>query len=77
MQPEGIFWSSVPLSDAETGIWRYCFWIVDSAGNESNEFCEHILINETAGPEANLNKSLPPEGVFDFSNITIEGEAVE
>jgi len=48
-EPTSLFWTSVPLSDTETGIWRFCLWIVDSAGNESNEFCEHIIVNKASG----------------------------
>jgi len=65
------------IVDGPAGNWRICFWIVDIAGNESNEFCVNLVINEVAAPAANLNKSLAPEGVSDFSNKTVEGEAVE
>ena len=74
---EYFFNNFIEISEDLVGNWRLCFWIVDNAGNESNEFCVNLIINEAAGLRVNLNKSLAPEGVFDFSNETIEGEAVE
>jgi len=63
--------------DGPAGTWRECFWMVDTAGNESNEFCVNVVVNAAAAPAVYLDKSLAPENVFDWSNITIEGEAVE
>lgn len=56
------------------GDWRVCFLIIDGAGNESNEFCLNIVINEGA---TSLSLDWAPESVFDFSNEIFEGEAVE
>ena len=35
------------------GDWRVCFWIVDSAGNESFEVCRDILIEDCGQNQEN------------------------
>ena len=79
-----FFVEPIGITEDLAGNWRLCFWIVDKAGNESNEFCVHIVINEGAAPAAavppaSLSLGLAPEGevMFNFLNNSIEGEAVE
>jgi len=43
------------------GDWRVCFWIVDSAGNESLEVCRDALI-EDCGQDDNINMPLSMSG---------------
>lgn len=74
---EYFFIEPIKLTEIEAGNWRLCIWIVDIAGNESNEFCVNIVVNDVAALKAKLNKSLAPESVFDWSNKTIEGDAIE
>jgi hypothetical protein len=34
--------------EGPAGNWRICFWIVDNVGNESNDFCVNMIVNEAA-----------------------------
>lgn len=66
------------------GDWRICFYIVDEAGNESDDFCVNAVINGPAAPAAavppaNLSLGLASEGegAFGFANQTIDGEVAD
>ena len=57
----------------QVGSWRNCFLVVDSAGNESNEFCVNYMLTE----DSTTARSLSPSGGIDFSSSTIDDRIVE
>jgi len=57
----------------QVGSWRNCFLVVDSAGNESNEFCVNYMLAE----DSTTARSLSPSGGIDFSSSTIDDRIVE
>ena len=57
----------------QVGSYRACFLVVDSAGNESNEFCVNYMLTE----DSTTARSLSPSGGIDFSSSTIDDRIVE
>jgi len=57
----------------QVGSYRDCFLVVDSAGNESNEFCVNYMLTE----DSTTARSLSPSGGIDFSSSTIDDRIVE
>jgi VWFA-related protein len=51
--------------DGPAGNWHSCFMIVDGAGNESNEFCVNVVVNEDETPGLEV---LPAD--YDFGIVT-------
>jgi len=56
----------------QVGSYRDCFLVVDSAGNESNEFCVNYMLTE----DSTTARSLSPSGGIDFSSSTIDDRIV-
>ena len=59
--------------NGQVGSYRDCFLVVDSAGNESNEFCVNYMLTE----DSTTARSLSPSGGIDFSSSTIDDRIVE
>ena len=57
------------------GNWRMCIWIVDKAGNESNEFCVNVVVNATEEPlnSAPVAHAGPDQNVKTGSEVTLDG----
>ena len=56
----------------QVGSYLDCFLVVDSAGNESNEFCVNYMLTE----DSTTARSLSPSGGIDFSSSTIDDRIV-
>ena len=72
------FLLSNTVIEGPAGDWRICFYVVDEAGNESNDVCLNVLIMESddiaQGNSGNLSLSLISQDALGFANKIIDAD---
>ena len=63
------YWTEWGTIEGPSGNYKACFWIVDRAGNESNEFCINVVVGGSGGgggridpPIASISVTSPTAG---------------
>jgi len=71
------FLLSNTVIEGPAGDWRICFYVVDEAGNESNDFCLNVLIMESdivPREVGKLSLSLIRQDALGFANKIIDAD---